>query len=239
MSAVRTADGIEKRLLSGIPGRISGGREQKQPLSEQIHDAVLEMVIRLSDDGEADTVFTESALVEQFGVSKAPVREALVKLCGEGVLRSMPRFGYTIVRLGVREARDITSFRLILELGALRRSLPELPDAALERVGEHLAASHSRQEAQDVWSIWDDNMEFHCLLAGLDGNDYIPRALRESMMIQKRIYAQMHWQSQHTLENRLNPVPHERIYQAMLRRDVEAAVEALRQDIAEGTQEDE
>lgn len=225
MSAIRTASG-------------TAVKEQKLPLSDRIHDEVLEMVIRLSDDGEADTVFTESALVEQFSVSKAPVREALVKLCGEGVLRSMPRFGYTIVRLGPKEARDIMEFRLILELGALRRSLPKLPDAALNHVAEHLAASHSRQGQQDVWSIWDDNMEFHCLLAGLDGNDYISRALRESMMIQKRIYAQMHWQSQHTLENRLDPIPHERIYQAMLRRDVEAAVEALRQDIAEGTQEE-
>ncbi len=221
-----------------LRGGTIGSRASRQPLSDRIHDAVLEMVIRLSDDGEADTVFTEGALVEQFGVSKAPVREALVKLCGEGVLRSVPRFGYTIVRLGPKEARDIIDFRLILELGALRRCLPELSAAALERVKAHLALSHGRQEQQDVWSIWDDNIAFHCLLAGLDGNDYIPRALRESMMIQKRIYAQMSWQSRHTLENRFNPAPHERIYQAMLRRDVEAAVTALRQDIAEGTQED-
>lgn len=216
--------------------RAKGNKGPKQLLSDQIHDAVLEMVIRLSDGGEADMVFTENALVEQFGVSKAPVREALVKLCSEGVLRSMPRFGYTIVRLGPKEAQDIVHFRMILELEALRRSLPGLPAAALERIQEHLATS-TQQEKQDVWSVWDDNIAFHCLLAGLDGNSYIPRALRESMLIQKRIYAQMHWQSRHTLENHLNPAPHERIYQAMLRHDTDTALEALRQDIAEGTQE--
>lgn len=207
--------------------------ETRKPLSDQIHDAVLEQVIRLSG-GEADAVFTERALVEQFGVSKAPVREALVKLCSEGVLRSRPRFGYTIVRLGPKEARDILDFRLVLELGVLRNTLPALPDEALRRVEAHLAAALDSGESRDVWDIWDDNIAFHCLLAGLDGNDYIPRALGETMQIQKRIFAQLQWQSRHTLEKRRNPEPHQRICQAMLRRDVDAALEALRRDIVQG-----
>lgn len=66
----------------------------------------------------------EGSLVEKFGVSKAPVREALVKLCSEGVLKSVPRYGYIIVRLNERDARDIAQFRLILELSALKEASP-------------------------------------------------------------------------------------------------------------------
>ena len=77
--------------------------EKKISLADTIHDEILDMVIRLSSDQE-DVVLTEGSLVEKFGVSKAPVREALVKLCSEGVLKSVPRYGYIIVRLNERDA---------------------------------------------------------------------------------------------------------------------------------------
>ena len=74
-------------------------------LSAQIHDSILEMVI---DSGAAseELLLTESELVDRFGVSKAPVREALLRLCSEDVLKSIPRCGYVVVRLGKKSGKD-------------------------------------------------------------------------------------------------------------------------------------
>ena len=67
-------------------------KSKKQLLSEKIHDEILEMIIKNATD--EDMVLNEGRLMEVFQVSKAPVREALIKLCAEGVLQSVPRYGY-------------------------------------------------------------------------------------------------------------------------------------------------
>ena len=66
-------------------------KSKKQLLSEKIHDEILEMIIKNATD--EDMVLNEGRLMEVFQVSKAPVREALIKLCAEGVLQSVPRYG--------------------------------------------------------------------------------------------------------------------------------------------------
>ena len=63
---------------------------KKETLTTQIHDKILEMIIQ--NASEKNLVLNEKRLVELFGVSKAPVREALIRLCSEGVLRSIPRY---------------------------------------------------------------------------------------------------------------------------------------------------
>ena len=58
-------------------------KSKKQLLSEKIHDEILEMIIKNATD--EDMVLNEGRLMEVFQVSKAPVREALIKLCGRCV----------------------------------------------------------------------------------------------------------------------------------------------------------
>ena len=51
-------------------------KTKKENLSDKIHDRILEMIIQ--NPSEEEQVLTENKLVEMFGVSKAPVREALI-----------------------------------------------------------------------------------------------------------------------------------------------------------------
>ena len=46
---------------------------------------------------------TESALAEKYQVSKAPIREALYRLCQEGMMESYPRKGYRIRIISAEE----------------------------------------------------------------------------------------------------------------------------------------
>ncbi len=48
-------------------------------------------------------------------MSKAPVWEALIRLCSEGVLEIIPRYGYVVVRLTEKDEKDVVSMRLMLE----------------------------------------------------------------------------------------------------------------------------
>ena len=94
--------------------RLNDGFTQikKESLADRIHDSILEMIIK--NPSEEKQVLNEKRLMELFGVSKAPVREALIKLCSEGVLRSVPRFGYMVIRMNDQDIRDILRMRVLL-----------------------------------------------------------------------------------------------------------------------------
>ena len=46
-------------------------------------------------------IINEKDLVEKYGVSKSPVRDALIALCADGILKSIPRYGYEIITYSV------------------------------------------------------------------------------------------------------------------------------------------
>ena len=56
---------------------------------------------------QQNDIITERELIEKYGVSKSPVREALIELCKEDVLESRPRMGYQIRPISIKEISDI------------------------------------------------------------------------------------------------------------------------------------
>lgn len=201
---------------------------RKESLSDKIHDQILEMIIRSPSD--EDQVLNEKRLMEAFGVSKAPVREALIKLCSEGVLRSVPRFGYVVVRMREQDIRDATKVRAILELQALQMSIPNLTEERLEKLRSQIERAATRQNV-DVWEVWEDNEEFHTLLASFSENQILMKFIRECMDLQKRIYAQRVWNQRNSMADSVNRQPHFGIYKKLCEGDMEAAANLLQQDI--------
>ena len=65
--------------------------QSSKPLTSMVYERVYSSIINGEITG--NDILTESGLVSQFSVSKSPVREALILLCEEGVLKSIPRMG--------------------------------------------------------------------------------------------------------------------------------------------------
>ena len=135
---------------------------KKESLTDRIHDSILEMIIKNPSDEEQ--VLNEKRLMELFGVSKAPVREALIKLCSEGVLRNVPRFGYMVIRMNEQDIRDALRMRVLLETEALETAFPNLEERELAEIRDHVSKAAAKQNV-DVWEVWEDNKQFHLLLA--------------------------------------------------------------------------
>ena len=58
----------------------------------------------------------EQELAAQLGVSRTPVREALLRLRLEGLVRVVPRGGIFVAEASIRQIREITEVRLVLEV---------------------------------------------------------------------------------------------------------------------------
>lgn len=203
---------------------------KREPLlKEKLHDELLKDIIT-KDPGE-ELILTEAQVMENFEASKSTAREALLTLCCEGVLKSIPRFGYRVVRLSREDILKITDLRLLLELDGLKKGYDAIRGGKLRELRQYLADTRASGGSHDVWEDWDNNRGFHLLLNSCAGNPYYTQCLRQNMDVQRRAFAQLRWQRAHTFEMSSDFTAHERIVAALEGEDLEAAQAALKNDI--------
>jgi len=123
----------------------------------------------------------EERLAALLGVSRTPVREALLRLDAEGLVGPHPEGGYCPVAPDVAAVHDLYEVRLVLELQALRR--PELAhgrrhDAAvLEPLRDEWRTLSVSPPSPDPGFVMADE-DFHVRLAEAGGNQSLADMLR-------------------------------------------------------------
>lgn len=83
---------------------------------------------------KAGEKLTVQPLAEQFGVSRTPVREALMELESLGMVEVLPHKGALVREFGPQEARELIQFRKILEREAIRCACGKIPREQLEKL---------------------------------------------------------------------------------------------------------
>lgn len=125
----------------------------------------------------------ELSLVERLGVSRTPVRAALLRLQEEGLLELLPGGGFAVREFSetdiydaieVRGTLEGLAARLAAERGAPAVVLAEAKDC-LERIDELLAQASLGDEAIAAYTL--HNGRFHQLLAAMSGSDVIVRQI--------------------------------------------------------------
>ncbi len=92
-------------------------KQNPSPLSDDVFNTLKERIIHWKyPPGHR---FTEEALVEEFGVSRSPVREALRMLVENGLVDKEPRKGYNVKQPDLREIHELYEVRLALEVYAV------------------------------------------------------------------------------------------------------------------------
>lgn len=207
---------------------------EKKSLKETVYDSILESIY--SSEYHSNEIITESTLIKKFGVSKSPVREALLALCQDGVLKNIPRCGYQVVSLDREDIRQIQEYRFILESTLIEKGINRMTEddfTKLEQLDELC-----NKETPDVLEHWMHNLNFHVALIAPAGNPYACKQLHEAMMLLFRAYAQIHW-NKHSDYSFLNDMKyHKKIISALRSGNKEKAIESLEKDFEDfGTSE--
>ena len=118
---------------------------------------------------------SEVALASDLGVSKTPVREALLRLSKDGLVDILPQRGTYVFRLDARQVMQLTVMRELLELKALAMAGPAHRElgAALSAVVEAMARALEDEDPQ-AYRRLDDG--FHQAIIDAAGNEFLADA---------------------------------------------------------------
>lgn len=106
----------------------------------------------------------QDLLAEEFGISRIPVREALVQLENEGLVKIVPHKGAIVAELSTKDIEELFSLRALLESHLLRHSVPRLTKADFERLDEILKQYAIELAAGNRHRWGELNTELHEIL---------------------------------------------------------------------------
>jgi len=117
--------------------------EKSPSLSDQALERLTELIIR--GDIKPGARIQEAVLARQLGISRGPLREAIRRLEGRGLLMRIPHVGVRVASPTVEEIIDLYMIREVLEGLACRLAAERLTDEELKRLRDVLF-DHSAHE---------------------------------------------------------------------------------------------
>ncbi|MFJ4964040.1 putative HTH-type transcriptional regulator YdfH [Streptomyces sp. ADI96-02] len=128
----------------------------------------------LTDPDRQGEFLSEQELANRIGVSRTPVREALLLLAAEDLVRLVPKRGAQIVPLSGREITELMELRGIVERYAAERVMPGAPDliSGLTGLLERQRTLSRPEFAREFIAV--DHL-FHATIVAAAGNSLLDR----------------------------------------------------------------
>jgi len=123
------------------------------------------------------TRFTEAELMERLDLGKASCRIALQRLIQDGFVASMPRHGYRVTPVTVKDVEEVFALRLVLEPVAARGAAGRVNRAHLERLEQACRVKLTTDVGNQIDFFLEANRSFHMAIAEAAGNQRLCRTL--------------------------------------------------------------
>ncbi|MET7679281.1 GntR family transcriptional regulator [Streptomyces sp. NPDC005423] len=200
---------------------------KQPPAAERVYAHVKQGVLDRRYEG--GTLLTEGELAEAVGVSRTPVREALLRLEAEGLLRLYPKKGALVLPVSSQEIADVVETRQLVEAHAARKAVPA-PPALIRRLEELLDRQKAQAAAGDLAAAAVTDRSFHAEIVRSGGNDILSRLYDQLRDRQLRMgVAVMH---SHPDRIAKTLTEHEEILEALRAGDAEAAVSVVHRHVS-------
>jgi DNA-binding GntR family transcriptional regulator len=118
------------------------------------------------------TLLTEAEIAEAVGVSRTPVREALLRLESEGLVALYPKRGALVLPVSAQEINEVIEARLLIEGHAATKIWPRRAELA-PTLDPLLAAMLAAHDAADVHAFIEADRAFHAAVVAAAGNSIL------------------------------------------------------------------
>jgi DNA-binding GntR family transcriptional regulator len=134
------------------------------------------------------STIAQSQLVKRYDFSLTPVREALKRLEQEGYVQSIPRFGYLITPITLKDVEDLYDLRLILEQSAVRMAIQRASAEQLAQIQQKATFTYKFKNRLSYLQFLDHNISFHVSIALASGNRKLAEMLANVLNEMTRIF---------------------------------------------------
>ncbi len=131
----------------------------------------------------------EEKLAVAFGVGRNKIRQALMALAKEGLVKLHPNRGAFVTSPGVQEARDLFATRRLLEPEIIRNVINRSTKAQRKPLHAHLKKEALARKNNDRRAVIKLSGDFHILLAEIGANSFISRIMRQLCPFTSLIHA--------------------------------------------------
>lgn len=146
-------------------------RYRKKSLSDIVIDYITKKILT-GEYKEGDRIL-ESKIAESLEISRAPVREGIIELQNQGLLKYIPRKGNFVTKMTMEDVKEVFDIRLLLENDIIEILINENKlkesdfDKLTEIVDEMVAiARNDMSVTEKMIGINEKDMEFHTFLWG-------------------------------------------------------------------------
>ncbi|WP_327370319.1 GntR family transcriptional regulator [Streptomyces sp. NBC_01217] len=187
-------------------------------LRDMAYEAIRDAIVRGAIPPGAPV--RDADLAERLGLSRAPVRDALSRLCGEGLVESKPQSYTRVTRLVPRDVRDAAAVVRAMQELAARSAVPRLTDAdvtAMREANDRFREATRRGDVADALRA-DDRL--HDVLVTACGN----RAVTATVERYTPLIRRLEWRQFGTASTAHGSAElHDRLIEACAGRDADAA----------------
>jgi DNA-binding GntR family transcriptional regulator len=135
----------------------------------------------LGGDVAPGTRLGQVELAAQLGISRTPIREALRRLSGEGLVDFHPNRGFRVADLGLDAVLRRLEVRAIVEPGIARLAAARRTEADLKALRQAIARE---EHAKTAVKVHDASRDFHVALARATHNDELVRTLESLWLVE-------------------------------------------------------
>ncbi|WP_320128807.1 GntR family transcriptional regulator [uncultured Sphaerochaeta sp.] len=199
-------------------------------LNKQYHKIILDRIIHCTY--KSNDIITIHSLITEFNVSKTPIREALLELCEEGLLKSIPKFGYEVVPFQESQVLQVFNFRYLIETSAMDVNWDMLTKKKnIDTLNALIDASESLREEANPLERWEHTAKFHLTLATFYQNEYLSNQLQKVIRFLGIAYARSSWSPLNPINHHLGEECHRDIVRGIEENNKGKALEALKSDM--------
>jgi GntR family transcriptional regulator, rspAB operon transcriptional repressor len=167
---------------------------------------------------------SEKQIAEAYGISRTPVREAVLRLADEGLIEVFPQSGTFVARIPLAVLPEAIAVRRVLEEAVMRHAAAKVTRAQLAQLNACLERQREMVAAADQDGFHQCDKEFHALLADIAGYPGF-----WALILQSNIQVDRFRRLTLPVEGRMSVVvaEHEAIVAAIADRDPDRAARAL------------
>jgi len=186
-------------------------------MPELIRDQIYQNIKRdiLSGVYQPGEQLSANQLAERYQISATPVREALNALEQEGFVNVIPRIGFFVSHVTVRDIRDMYEYRIILEGASAEMAAHYITEDELDSLAR-IPSDYVMGDNESYLQYLDNNREFHLSVARASHNLFLAKAVAMMLDQTQRLVFMGIGSGQHTDEILQ---AHPRLVQALRDRD--------------------